>query len=126
MSLLIKEDTENILGRKYNVEYKVNNDSIHTFSNVLTNVDGTYFWFSSLEDGLDIIRQDRIVTMICLERNKKLNNMSEDAPYASNREVYCNDCGCQTDKNNRSIIRGEEIFYCQDCYDYNKMNSGKS
>ena len=28
MSLSIKEDTENILGRKYNVEYKVNNDFI--------------------------------------------------------------------------------------------------
>jgi len=125
MSLSIQEDKENILGRKYNVEYKSNNDSIHTFSNILTNVDGIYFWFSSLEDGLDIIRQDKIVTIICLERNMKLDNISNNSPYASNREVYCNDCGCQTDKNNKSLIRGEEIFYCKDCYDYNKINGKK-
>ena len=110
MSLLIKEDTENILGRKYNVEYKVNNDSIHTFSNILTNVDGTYFWFSSLEDGLDIIRQDRIVTIICLERNKQ-----NDALYASNKEIYCEMCGCQTDKSNNY---GKIGFLCHDCNDY--------
>ena len=113
MSLLIKEDTENILGRKYNVEYKVNNDSIHTFSNILTNVDGTYFWFSSLEDGLDIIRQDRIVTMICLERNKKLNNNL----CSIDKSVYCEVCGFQTSKNNGSFTGDEGIFVCDNCQD---------
>jgi len=115
MSLSIQEDTENILGRKYNVEYKLGNDSIHIFSNILTNVDGTYFWFSSLEDGLDVIRQDRIVTMICLDRNKKL--MSKDAPYASNRDVICEICGCKTDWRNGSFTRDEGVFICYDCTD---------
>ena len=123
MSLSIKEDTEHILGRKYNVEYKVNNDSIHTFSNILTNVDGTYFWFSSLEDGLDIIHQDRIVTMICLDRNKKLNNMSKDALCHSNREIYCEICGCQTIRSNSCFTNGKEEFYCYDCNYYNETNN---
>ena len=113
MSLLIQDDRDNILGKKYNVEYKLGNDSIHTFSNVLTNVDSTYFWFSSLENGLDIIRQDRIVTMTCLERNyvKSISNNR----YAFNRHLYCRECGNLTDSDHGNIIGNEGIFICYDC-----------
>ena len=116
MSLLIKEDSENILGRKYNVEYKINNDLIHTFSNILTNVDGTYFWFSSLEDGLDIIRQDRIVTMICLERNKLLTKVSNNIDFFD-IAVYCEICGCQTNRSSGSFTGDDGIFVCDNCVD---------
>ena len=117
MSLLIKEDTENILGRKYNVEYKTNNDSIHTFSNALTNVDGTYFWFSSLEDGLDIIRQDRVVTMICLERNKPSTKCVSNNTNSFDVTVYCEICGCQTNRSNGSFTGDDGIFVCDNCVD---------
>jgi len=116
MSLNIKEDVENILGRKYNIEYKLNNDSIHTFSNVLTNVDGTYFWFSSLEDGLDIIRQDRVVTMICLERNKPLTKVNSNID-SFDVAVYCEICGCQTSRSNGSFTGDDGIFVCDNCVD---------
>lgn len=66
MSLILKNDTNNILGRLYNVEYELGNGKIQTLSNILENVDGVYFWFSSKENGLDIIRQDRIITMVCI------------------------------------------------------------
>lgn len=62
---LIKPAGEYIYGHKYNIEYELGNGSIHTFSNILTNVDGKYFWFDSPEGGMDIIRQDRIITMVC-------------------------------------------------------------
>jgi len=104
MSLSIQEDTNNILGRKYNVEYKVNNDSIHTFSNVLTNVDGNYFWFSSLEDGLDIVRQDKIVTMICLERNKPSTKCVSNNIDSFDVAVYC-------------FTGDDGIFVCDNCVD---------
>jgi len=66
MSLILKNDTNNILGRLYNVEYELGNGKIQTLSNILENVDGVYFWFSSKKNGLDIIRQDRIITMVCI------------------------------------------------------------
>lgn len=55
-----------VLGRKYNVEYELGNGKIKTLFNTLENVDGKYFWFCSDEYGLDVIRQDRIITMTCL------------------------------------------------------------
>jgi len=54
-----------MLNRLYNVEYKLENETIETFSNILTNVDEKYFWFYSEEYGLDIIKQNRIETMVC-------------------------------------------------------------
>lgn len=54
-------------GKKYNVEYKLGNGKSYTFSNILEKIDETYFWFCSKENGLDIIRQDRILTMICIK-----------------------------------------------------------
>ncbi len=68
--LSVSKEREYIYGRKYNVEYELGNGRICTLSNILVNVDDKYFWFDSLEDGMDIIKQDRIVTMICL-RDKK-------------------------------------------------------
>lgn len=75
MSLLLsgKEAGKDILGRRYNVEYKLGNGKIQTLSNILENVDSVYFWFSSPEDGMDIIKQDRIITMICLDRKYDKN-----------------------------------------------------
>ena len=118
MSLNIKEDNNQILGRKYNVEYKSNNDSIHTFSNVLANVDGTYFWFSSLEEGLDIVRQDRIMTMICLERNKSIDKVPcNDEVNSFDRALYCEVCGQKTNRNNGSYTGDDGVFVCDNCQD---------
>ena len=66
MSLITAQ--KHMLNRLYNVEYKLANGKINTFSNILTNVDGKYFWFYSEENGLDIIKQDRIETMVCKDR----------------------------------------------------------
>lgn len=68
MGLILTDKDHHILGRRYNVEYKLGNDSVHTLSNTLENVDNKYFWFMSEADGLDIIAQDSIVTMVCLDR----------------------------------------------------------
>jgi hypothetical protein len=57
------DEYQYVLGKMYNVEYELGNEKIMTLSNVLENVDGKYFWFCSKENGLDMIRQDRIVTM---------------------------------------------------------------
>lgn len=76
---LMKHTGEYIYGRKYNVEYELGNGSIHTFSNILSNVDNKYFWFDSPEDGMDFVRQDRIITMVCLDKNKKIDNMTKEA-----------------------------------------------
>jgi molecular chaperone HtpG len=35
------------------------------------NTDGKYFWFTSKEDGLDVVKQDTIRTMICLREKVK-------------------------------------------------------
>jgi hypothetical protein len=71
MSSLLKNQNsgKDFLNRRYNVEYELGNGKVQTFSNVLENVDGVYFWFCSPEDGMDIVRQDRIVTMICIDKN---------------------------------------------------------
>jgi hypothetical protein len=71
VSLYLREDKDLLLGRRYNVEYELNNGKIHTFSNILTNTDGKYFWFTSKEDGLDVVKQDTIRTMICLREKVK-------------------------------------------------------
>lgn len=71
MSLNLKNADNCILGRLYNVEYELKNGKVQTLSNILENVDGVYFWFSSKENGLDVIRQDRVITMVCSRENKK-------------------------------------------------------
>ena len=43
MSLNLREDTNKILGRRYNVEYEMANGKCATFNNILVNVDGVYF-----------------------------------------------------------------------------------
>ena len=58
--------------RKYNVEYELGNGICHTFSNVLIAVNGNHLYFESEENGLDIIRTDRIVSMTCIGRERKL------------------------------------------------------
>lgn len=68
MSLNLKEDIDNILGRRYNVEYLTGNGKCATFNNKLENVDGTYFWFSSKEDGLSLVRQDRVTFMYSTDK----------------------------------------------------------
>ena len=76
MSLILKDKDsgKDFLNRRYNVEYETGSGKVHTFSNVLENVDRIYFWFCSPEDGMDVVRQDRILTMICTERR---NNFKE-------------------------------------------------
>ena len=72
MGICVPPDDERnyILGRRYNVEYQLGNGKHNTFSNILKKADGEYFWFCSEEDGLDVIKQDMILTMICV-RNEK-------------------------------------------------------
>jgi hypothetical protein len=71
MSMLpIQEDKDKILGRKYNVEFLDGRGRPCTLNNTLVNVDNTYFWFSSKEDGLSIIKQDRVTFMYCTDKPK--------------------------------------------------------
>ena len=70
MGLSIKEDVNKILGRKYNVEYEMANGRWATFNNTLVNADGIYFWFENEEDGLALVRQDRVTFMYCTDRRK--------------------------------------------------------
>ena len=54
-----------VLGKSYNVEYELDNGKIITFNNTLENIDDKYYWFLSEENGLDVIKKDRVITMIC-------------------------------------------------------------
>jgi hypothetical protein len=67
---LSHEFNKRMLDRRYNVEYQLGNGKIQTLSNVLENADGEYFWFCSEEDGLDMIKQDRVLTMVCIRKEK--------------------------------------------------------
>ena len=71
MSLNLTEDTNRILNRRYNVEYKMANGKWGTFNNILVNVDGDYFWFESEEDGLSLVLQDRVTFMYCTDRRQE-------------------------------------------------------
>jgi hypothetical protein len=53
------------LGKSYNVEYELGNGKIMTFNNTLENIDDKYYWFLSEENGLDVIKKDRVITMVC-------------------------------------------------------------
>ena len=76
MSMTIKEDTDLIYNRNYKVCHYVDNKKIstNTFTNKLVNVDGAYFWFSSIENGLAVIKQDMVVYMGCVDESKKVEN----------------------------------------------------
>lgn len=69
MSMTIKEDTDLVYNRNYKVCHYVDNKKIstNTFTNKLVNADGTHFWFSSIEYGLAVVRQDIIVYMGCID-----------------------------------------------------------
>ena len=68
MNLAIIEDTDKVLGKRYNVEYEQGNGKTATFNNIFRNADGKYFWFSSEEDGLTCVRQDRVTFMYCTDK----------------------------------------------------------
>lgn len=70
MSLSIREDVNGVLGRKYNVEYLDGRGRCCTFNNTLVNVDGTYFWFENKQDGLALVKQDRVTFMYCTDKPK--------------------------------------------------------
>lgn len=76
MSISIKEDTDLVYNRNYKVCYYTDGskDKTGTFTNKLTNADNTYFWFSSVEYGLSVIRQDMIVYMGCVDKSKKVED----------------------------------------------------
>lgn len=59
---------KNAYDRRYNVEYRLNDGTYHTFSNVLVSYSSDYVYFESEEYGLDIIKTDRITTMTCIDR----------------------------------------------------------
>ncbi len=49
-----------------------------TFNNTLENIDDKYYWFLSEENGLDVIKKDRVITMVCeLINHTKSFNLSE-------------------------------------------------
>lgn len=79
MSITIKEDTDLIYNRNYKVCHYVDNKKIstNTFTNKLVNADGTHFWFSSIENGLAVVRQDTIVWMGCIDEPKKVEKFPE-------------------------------------------------
>ena len=69
MSMMsLKADKDHIFDRKYKICYYTDYTKFKTgiFENTLVNVDDTYFWFSSLEFGLTVIRQDMVVYMGCI------------------------------------------------------------
>ena len=76
MSMTIKEDTDLVYNRNYKVCYYIDDKRIETgiFTNKLINIDNTYFWFSSIEYGLAVIRQDMIVYMGCVDKSKKVED----------------------------------------------------
>jgi len=68
MMLKLNEDLDLVLNRNYNVEYLDGRNKCNTFNNKLVNIDSTYFWFSSKEKGLALVRQDRITFMYCTDK----------------------------------------------------------
>jgi len=68
MSLNLKTDPDMVIGRKYNVEFLDGRGRCCTFNNTLWNVDGTYFWISSEENGMALVRQDRVTLMYCTDK----------------------------------------------------------
>lgn len=57
-----------VLNRSYNVEYKLGNGELKTLNNKLVGISEKYLWFLSEREGLDLIKIDRIATMISTER----------------------------------------------------------
>lgn len=62
---------KNAYYRRYNVEYELGNGMCRTLSNILVAINGNFLYFESEEDGLDIIRVDRIAAMTCIDRQRK-------------------------------------------------------
>ena len=91
MSMLpFEKDTDLIYNRNYKVCYYINDKRIETgtFTNKLVNIDNTYFWFSSIEYGLSVIRQDMVVYMGCIDEPKKVENNYKTIYFHSFSEVY--------------------------------------
>ena len=91
MSMLpFEKDTDLIYNRNYKVCYYKDDKRIETgtFTNKLVNIDKTYFWFSSIEYGLAVIKQDMIVYMGCVDEPKKVENICKTIYYHSFSEVY--------------------------------------
>jgi len=57
-----------ILGRRYKVEYVVENGNYRTLNSKLMYVAGGYFWFSSKQDGLTLIKQELVNYMYCIDK----------------------------------------------------------
>jgi len=79
------EDTDKVLGRKYNVEYLDGRGRCQTFNNTLANIDGTYFWFSSEQDGLALVKQDRVTFMYCTDRPNRENDTNFNSHISKER-----------------------------------------
>ena len=79
MSMTIKDDLDLVYNRNYKVCYYTDEKKIKTgiFTNKLVNADGTYFWFSSIENGLSVVRQDMIVSMGCVDEPKRVEKCPE-------------------------------------------------
>jgi len=93
MSLNIKEDENHVLGRKYNVEYLDGRDRCQTFNNTLINVDGTYFWFEDVENGLACVKQDRVTFMYCTDRlHRQENKIDFNSHMTRERIGKIDDC----------------------------------
>lgn len=91
MSMLpFKKDTDLVYNRNYKVCYYTDGskDKIGIFTNKLINIDNTYFWFSSVEYGLSVVRQDMVVYMGCVDEPKKIEDNCKTIYYHSFSEVY--------------------------------------
>ena len=92
MSMLpFEKDTDLVYNRNYKVCYYIDDKRIETgiFTNKLINIDNTYFWFSSVEYGLAVIRQDMVVYMGCIDEPKKIEDNCKTIYFHSFSEV-CN------------------------------------
>jgi hypothetical protein len=65
---VLSKNIDNIFNRHYNVEFKQSDGKYMTFNNILVGEDDTYFWFLSKENGLTLVRQDRVTFMYCADK----------------------------------------------------------
>ncbi len=67
MGLMASSKTnEKLIGKRYNVEYFLNNGKVQTFSSILVNIDGVHFWFED-ELGMCMVRQADIRSLMALK-----------------------------------------------------------
>jgi hypothetical protein len=66
MGLMASNKTnEKLIGKRYNVEFFLNNGKVQTFSSILANIDNIHFWFED-DMGMCMVRQVDIRSLMVL------------------------------------------------------------